>query len=145
MIPEMLKAIRNAVRKDMTVFDYSPMDDKYSSHFQELVGKKGKVISIVPNSKTVSLDSVLENTHVDIIYANIQGKTLPFMGAAEDVFKRDRPITFITIDKYSLPSKHGYSIKDIRDFMLSVGYMNMKLARDSYVFTYEHHPSKVLL
>ena len=139
-----IEAIHSAVKEGMTVFDYSPDGDEVSALFQKLVGKKGKVTSIRPTTKTISLDNITGDKHIDVLYMNVQGKTLPFLGGSEEVLKRDRPIVFIVVDK-DIIQEHGYDTKDIRDFMISAGFMNMRLDKGQYAFTYEHHPSRVLL
>lgn len=139
-----VETIQSAIKEGMTVFDYSLDTDKVSGLFEKLVGKKGNVISIKPNTKTVAIDNILVDMHIDVIYINIYAKTLPFLGGAEDALRRDRPIVFIVVNK-NVIQKHGYSIRDIKDFMLSVGYMNLKLAEDYYAFTYEYEPNRVLL
>ena|ERR1039458_9689022 len=126
------KAFHSAIKEGMTVFNCSSTVSA-ELVFKDLVGKKGKVITGM---------TVDNETPVDVIYINAGYKTLSVLKRFEEALTLSRPNVFISVE---ILNSYTFTIKDILNYMISIGYMNLKLDKGQYAFTYEYHPSKVLL
>jgi hypothetical protein len=126
------EAFRSAIKEGMTVFNCSLLISP-NSIFRDLVGKRGRVLTDM---------TVDNNTVLDILYVNAGHKTLSVLKRAEDALMLNRPIVFVSV---KVLKSYTFSRKDILDYMISVGYMNLRLEDNAYAFTYEFEPSRVLL
>lgn len=124
-------ALHSAIKEGMTVFICSNLVSPQI--FEELVGSQGKVIGGMP---------VKNDVDMDVLFVSAEYSTLSMLKRAEEALTLSRPIVFVSV---RILKSYTYSMKDILDYMISIGYMNMKLGSGQYVFTYEHHPSTVLL
>jgi|ERR1039458_1075565 hypothetical protein len=126
------EAFQSAIKEGMTVYNCSLLISP-NAIFRDLVGKRGNVITSMSVNNDVALD---------ILYVNAGDKTLSVLKRAEEALALSRPIVFVSV---KVLKTYTFSIKDILDYMISIGYMNLRLEGSAYAFTYEFEPSRVLL
>jgi hypothetical protein len=126
------EAFRSAIKKGMTVYNCSSLVSS-EAVFKDLVGRYGIVIT----GTTVDDDLAM-----DVLYISVGPKTLSVLKRGERALTLNRPIVLVSV---KVLKSYAFSRKDILDYMISLGYMNMRLEGDNYAFTYEYEPQGVLL
>lgn len=98
----------------------------------------------IPQKK---LDDIVGGYHVDVINIDVEGAELNVLHGAEELLRRDRPVIFASLHRESI-KPYGYSVRDVEDYMVSLGYYYERLAEDHEIhtiFTYGEEPRGILL
>jgi hypothetical protein len=147
-----VKMLHNAVKEDMNILDYSYDNKNNAIFFDKLTEGNAKIISANPNMRISAIKRLFEDTHIDIVHIHANNETPVFLAMVKAMLRRDHPIVFVSIDRKKIKPSYDTFIDYVKSFMVSVGYRSMYIGRSpgmetpsDYVFTYEYHPSKVIL